>query len=41
MPPRLDGFELLAYDGGGRVVASGSGAIEPTGTTAVTVDLAP
>ena len=40
MPPRLDRVELIAYDDGGAVLDSGSGAIEPAGTTTVTIDLA-
>lgn len=44
MPPWLDQVELIAYDGDGRIVASGKADIAPTaGAAAVTVaiDLAP
>jgi len=40
MPSSLDRVELIAYDEGGAVIDSGSGSIEPAGTTTVTIDLA-
>ena len=40
MPSRLDRVELIAHDDRGAVLDSGSGSIEPTGTTTVTIDLA-
>ena len=41
MPPRLDRIELIAYDQGGGILDSGSGPLEPTGTTTVSFDLVP
>lgn len=39
MPPRLDRVELFAYDDGGAVIASDSGAIAGTTTVALDLDL--
>jgi hypothetical protein len=39
MPSRIDRIELFAYDDGGAVIDSGSAAVEPSGTTTVTIDL--
>jgi hypothetical protein len=39
MPPRIDRIELYAYDDDGAVLDSGSAAVEPSGTTTVTIDL--
>lgn len=39
MPPRLDRVELFAYDDRGAVLDSGSGPLESTGSSTVTIDL--
>ena len=41
MPPRLDRVVMIAWGEGGEIVDEESAAVEPTGTTAVTFDLAP